>query len=73
LLSDVLALNLRTALHVGNGPRDLQYPVMGRALSPVVAWRFQHSFVSLPDPVGADLRELICALSNSAHRLRQSD
>jgi hypothetical protein len=27
--SDVLALNLRTAFHVGNGPRDFQYPVMG--------------------------------------------
>jgi len=41
----MLALDLRIAFHIGDGPRDLQYPVMSAcAQALLLHGAFQHSF-----------------------------
>jgi hypothetical protein len=56
-LCDVLALNLRAGFHIGNRPRDLQYPVVRPcAESLLLHGAFQHALaVRAQIAVGADL------------------
>jgi hypothetical protein len=56
-LRDVLALNLRAGFHVGDRPRDLQYPVMRPCTeSLLLHGALEHALaVSTQVAVGADL------------------